>query len=160
MDPMERFGTTPDLYDAVNNGVLAIWPTRSGRLKDLVKSTKSGDERCWIFADSGSLTDADGDEIVNHHRRGVVCGSWEDGQGFVKMCIEEFDLRVKSNGYSGNGAGFVPLSNGERASGTLRNPGPNSISRLASDWDPAELKRVRIDLPTHTMILVVLGRKD
>jgi hypothetical protein len=153
----DRFSKTPDIYYAQNNGVRAFWPTRNGKLGILVSKTRSGVERCWVFADATWFADEDGDEIVDHHTRGAVCGSFDDSGHFIQKC-RELGLVVGNAGYSGNGVGYVPLSNGQRAHGTMNEPSPTGSyqPRPASDWSRMELKRVLVDLPTEEWLRAFL----
>jgi len=138
-----------DLRYDLNNDTLAIRPSVAGRLSGLVKMTVAGDERVWTFADDHVWKDANGDERLEHHRKGVVCGTYKQGKAFMAMC-EELGLTLDYGL-------FVPFSNGQRAHGRLTWPEPDEPT---SDYLAAELKLMRWDLPTREELEAVLVEDD
>lgn len=128
----------PDIQYFQNNGVLAVRPGKTGRLSHLVRQTRKGDERVWVFADSCLYKDDDGDEHIDHRERGVVCGTYNEGQQFLAMC-RELGFTVQSVGF------FVPFSNGQRRHAPDPRGGPDMC-----DWPEDELKLMRWDLPSRT----------
>lgn len=143
-------------YDQ-NNGVIAIQPTKNGKLSRLVKETngvmasKSPEERCWVFADSYVYTDEAGEERIDHRRRGVVCGTYADGQAFLKMC-SEIGLNVRSGGL------FVPFSNGQRRNAHVLRPTPYTHEYM-SDYPEEELRLMRWDLPSREDLMKIIAEK-
>lgn len=133
-----------DLEYDQNNGVLAIRPSRNGRLKSLIKSTTDGSDRVWVFKDVGTWRDEHGDERIDHRARGVVNGTYEEGQTFLAMCTL-LGLVVESGGF------FVPFSNGQRRHGTFGDGKP------FADYYESELKLMRWDLPTREQLKKLLG---
>jgi hypothetical protein len=138
------WSTTPDLEYFQNNGVIAIRPTQGGRLACLRKQTKGSKDRVWVFADATIWHDDDGDERINHHRRGVVCGTYAQGHAFIETC-RELGLSVVSSGF------YVPFSRGELRYGRWGDGTP------VSDYDADELKRMRWDLPSKALLKEILG---
>ncbi|MFH0831192.1 MAG: hypothetical protein V1895_03995 [Parcubacteria group bacterium] len=138
------FYQNPDLICGSNNGVLAIAPTKSGRLARLVKKTKAGRERVWTFSKPHVWEDEDGDERIDHKDRGALTGNSADGQAFLMLC---YDLGIRAN-YSGL---YVPFSNGMRRYGRFEED-----DKPTNDYTESELKLARWDLPTRQQLEDIL----
>jgi len=104
-----------DIEISKNNGVLAVRIVSTGRLRSLQQNLKvregdeiiEGDPRVWVFATGVIWADNEGNERICHHLRGLLAGSYKDG--------EEFLRHSKMVGFEVEYAGFyVPLSRGER----------------------------------------------
>jgi hypothetical protein len=141
-----RFTSPPDIYYSQNNGTVAVWPTRSGMLGALVQQTVTNIERCWLFMDIPTYTDDRGNILFDHQVRGVISGQYADHKKFLLAC-RELGLHCDTVGYSGPRIGYVPCSNGKRASGSAHEYGREGLRQLY-DWTLFELMMVRIDLPT------------
>lgn len=133
-----------DLVYEQNNGVIAVMPTDNGRLAGLVKKTNAGDDRVWVFRDTHIWHDDDGDERIDHHARGVVCGTFAEGRAFLNTC--------NGLGLSFRCGLFVPFSNGQHRYGRFSDGEP------ANDWSEDELKLMRWDLPTEEQLKALLER--
>lgn len=141
----------PDVEYNQNNATLVVRPSRTGRLKGLAKTTVAGVERVWVFMDALIATDEDGDELIDHHARGVVVGSLEQGRDFLDVC-RELGLVVQ------NSISYVPFSNGECCYGEVYGvPFPRGVmtreSRNVSEFFKHELKMMRWDLPTRGQLI-------
>lgn len=132
--------SNPDLEYSNNNGVVAIKPTPTGKLRGLVLRTFSArDERVWIFMDYHTFQDDNGDLRLDHKSRGVSCGTYNDGERFLDLC-RKLGLVVSATGF------FVPFSNGQRRLVIDRTGKP------MADYTETELKLMRWDLPTESQL--------
>lgn len=147
-----------DLEYYQNNGVIAVRPSETGCLVSLVKKTRDGQQRVWVFCIDSMWIDEDGDERLNHHRKGVSNGTYREGGAFLEMC-RELGLSVESHGF------FVPFSNGEsrRAlTGQVGSKYERSLTtdgKSLSDYDEGELKLARWDLPTREELAILAAVK-
>jgi hypothetical protein len=136
----------PDIECCRNNGTVAIRPTEHGRLAKLVKRTSDGEQKVWIFHDVTKFHDDDGDQLFDHIRRGVSVGDLEAAEKFVDMCKYDLHLCVQNVGF------FVPCSNAQQRYGKF-----DDVDRTPfADYRQAELKVVRIDLPTKEQLIELL----
>ncbi|GEM_PF-3843894 len=128
----------PDVICSQNNGVLAVKPTPTGKLRSLVLLVQSTrDERVWVFLDPTTFEDNNGGDLrVDHKMRGVSSGTHYDGMKFIALC-RKLGLLVTYEGF------FVPFSNGQRRCATDRHGQP------MADYSEEELKRMRWDLPNE-----------
>ena len=140
-----------DIEVCVNNSVRAYRPTETGRLKDLVRKTKDGLVRVWIFRDILPWKDDDGDERIAHHHRGLSCGIAREGLVFEHLCLE-LGLTVARTMF------FVPCSNGEACYGEVTDLHDARVSRTA-EFTEVEQKLVRWDLPTRADLLRIIMSK-
>ncbi len=121
----------PDLVYSQNNGVIALLPTKGGRLKRLHKNGS-----VWIFHD----------ESVQHHPhmlrlyRGVASGTAAEFQTLVQK-LRAFGMLVQSGSF------FVPCSNGPARECFTRDG-----KRMDNDWAEEELEMVRFDRPTWELL--------
>ena len=136
-----------DLEYCQNNCTIAIRPSRTGRLKGLVRTTADDTDRVWVFKSVESYTDDDGDERIDHGTLGLVSGYFSDGGKFLHMC-RELGLVVQSSGF------FVPFSNGKHRYGTV---GHGDEAGPTSEYYESELKMARWDLPTRDQLVLVLN---
>lgn len=136
-----------DLLYCINNGTLAIQPTSTGRLAALVRTVHGTNyERVWVFGDADPWTHPEtGFEFVDHHRRGVMVGTWKQGQEFLAVC-KELGLVVSSGGL------FVPFSNGQYRFGKFGD------GAEMSDYAEDELRLARWDLPTRDELVALLAK--
>ncbi len=133
-----------------NNRVLAIVPTRFGRLYRLFTFTSDDEEKPWVFSDPRTWIDPEtGDEMVDHHHRGVMNGTLQEGKDFLEMCRQlGIDVREASLD--------VPFSNGQKRRGRFyagkfyhRGEFRQGSDKGFNDFPRDELRRVRLDLPSH-----------
>lgn len=128
------------VYDS-NNGVLAVKPTQTGRLRHLVSKTTEEHERVWTFTDPHTYVDAKGNARISHHVRGVSSGTWKQGHDLLEYWEKKCGLVVAHAGF------FVPFSNGERRYGQDRAGNP------ICDYNDDELELLRLDnLPSDAEI--------
>lgn len=123
-----NFGN-PDIEYSNNNQVIAIRPTQTGCLKDLVSLTTDANQRLWIFSDVPEWTDSQDNKIIDYQMRGVIVGNYDAGRDFINAC-HDAGLQCKNTNFS------VPFSNG----------------KFDSTWHPGEIRLIRIDLPTIEQI--------
>lgn len=129
-----------DLEIAKNNCVVAVRPSRNGRLKNMVQERKDGLERVWVFCDQEPWKDKDGDERIDHQRRGLMCGDLKQFELFTRIIIA-LGLLPRSTGF------YVPCSNEREFIGQTLDGKP------LADFPESDQKMVRIDLPTAEDLL-------
>ena len=140
-----------DLEYGSNNGTIAIRPSRNGRLSKLVKTMKLAkddytceEERVWVFRDPYVYSDKNGNERINHITRGVVCGTYKQGELFMEMA-KNLGLDVQYRGL------FVPFSNGQPRLGHF-----SEDKKPFADYSENELAHMRWDLPTKEELTALL----
>lgn len=139
------YSANPDIEYYQNNGVLAVRPVRGGRLNHLVKLTMGGKECVWVFADLFVYKGDYGEEMIDHHTRGLTVGTFGEGGLHLSMC-SHLGFRVENRGF------FVPLSNGQRRHLTDKN------GRASSDYEETEIALCRVDLPTLEQLQAILKK--
>lgn len=130
-----------DLITGYNNGTLIIMPHPEGNISALCKDNSGGNPKGWVFADV-HIYQQEGEEYVNHIRRGALMGTHEDATAFLNMC-REIGLTVDSRGMGV----YVPLSNG------MNRYGKDSAGGVMTDYDMNELAYCRYDLPTKEILM-------
>ncbi len=135
-----------DLQYDYNNGVVAVRVGSKGALVSLARKRGSDEsqELVWVFCDSGTYTQDNGDVMERYQYRGIRVGTREDWKRFKRMC-EEVGVSVACCGM------YVPCSNGQR------NYGQNDDGRPMASFTDDEIARLRFDLPTRQTLMAELA---
>lgn len=146
----EPFGADIEFHR--HNGVLAIRPGPTGRLRSLVKLTKEDEgerprQRVWLFANAHVSAGLRGNERIDHVMRGVICGSLQEGLEFLERCRTREELEVVDVGMR------VPCSNGYAFESrcTL-----DRFVQIVQDFTLLELEMVRWDFPNELLLRAIL----
>ena len=141
--------STADVHYAIHEGayrVLAIWPSPTGRLTDLVDYwvdafVNDSDLKPWVFMEVPMLQDAVGNRFPDHHIRGVRNGSLADGQAFLDAC-RQLGLVVEHCNW------HVPFASGQHYYG----------HNIQDDFNTKDLRYLRSDEPPSMAQLEELSK--
>ncbi len=134
----DEMNEQPDFFAKTNQMTRALRPNPEGRFADLVRRRNSdGNEMMWLFGNFGTWRDAEGNDVVDHARRGVLSGSHKDLNDLRNAMI------VLGVTIRGADTMYVPCSSAQAGDGRRFND--ERPGQRIRDFKVEDLSLVRVD---------------